>query len=117
MDYQRPLLKTLTVRINEKGIFLYSSQILSFNKMLGQLTDAENTTTLARYLLLMDQAGLLAGLNKYSTKPVMEKLSIPKLQIYNTALISALRPELFDAAGGVAPGGGVAGGGKPPARG
>jgi predicted AAA+ superfamily ATPase len=73
----------------------YSAQILSFNKMLGQLNDAGNTTTLARYLLLLDQAGLLAGLNKYSVRPVVEKLSIPKLQIYNTALISALRPEPF----------------------
>jgi len=73
----------------------YSAQILSFNKMLGQLHDAGNTTTLARYLLLLDQAGLLGGLNKCSDKTVVEKLSIPKLQIYNTALISALRPEPF----------------------
>ena len=73
----------------------YSAQILSFNKMLGQLSDAGNTTTLARYLNLLGQAGLLAGLNKYSSSPLTEKLSIPKLQVYNTALISALRPESF----------------------
>jgi hypothetical protein len=73
----------------------YSAQILSYNKMLGQLSDAGNTTTLARYLFLLAQAGLIAGLNKYSTKPLIEKLSIPKLQVYNTALISALRPESF----------------------
>jgi predicted AAA+ superfamily ATPase len=73
----------------------YSGQLLSFNKMLGQLSDAGNTTTLARYLSLLGQAGLLAGLNKYSAKPLIEKLSIQKLQVYNTALISALRPEFF----------------------
>jgi len=73
----------------------YSAQILSFNKMLGQLADAGNTTTLARYLTLLGQAGLLAGLNKFSTQPIAEKLSIPKLQVYNTALISALRTESF----------------------
>jgi predicted AAA+ superfamily ATPase len=73
----------------------YSGQILSFNKMLGQLNDAGNTTTLARYLTLLGQAGLIAGLNKYSGKPLVEKLSIQKLQVYNTALISGLRPEFF----------------------
>jgi len=73
----------------------YSSQILSFNKMLGQLTDAGNTTTLARYLTLLGQSGLITGLNKFSTKPITEKLSIPKLQVYNTALTTALRTESF----------------------
>ncbi|MCL2720910.1 MAG: ATP-binding protein [Treponema sp.] len=73
----------------------YSAFILSFNKMLGQLTDAGNTTTLARYLTLLGQAGLIAGLNKYSKKPIIEKLSIPKLQVYNTALTTSLRTESF----------------------
>ncbi|MCL2764770.1 MAG: AAA family ATPase [Treponema sp.] len=73
----------------------YSAHILSFNKMLGQLTDAGNTTTLARYLNLLGQAGLITGLNKYSKKPIIEKLSIPKLQVYNTALITALRTESY----------------------
>jgi predicted AAA+ superfamily ATPase len=94
----------LTTRISKPALLRqlfevgvqYSTQILSFNKMLGQLNDAGNTTTLARYLLLLGQAGLLAGLNKYSSKPVIEKLSIPKLQVYNTALISALRPETVE---------------------
>jgi predicted AAA+ superfamily ATPase len=94
----------LTTRISKPALLRqlfeigvqYSAQILSFNKMLGQLNDAGNTTTLARYLLLLGQAGLLAGLNKYSGKPVVEKLSIPKLQVYNTALISALRPETIE---------------------
>jgi predicted AAA+ superfamily ATPase len=63
--------------------------------MLGQLNDAGNTTTLARYLTLLGQAGLLTGLNKCSLRPVVEKLSIPKLQVCNSALISAQRPESF----------------------
>ena len=74
----------------------YSAQILSYNKMLGQLTDAGNTTTLARYLTLLGQAGLISGLNKYSAKAIVEKQSIPKLLVHNTALISALRPESFE---------------------
>ena len=41
-----------------------SGQILSYTKMLGQLQDAGNTTTLARYIDLLESAGLLAGLSK-----------------------------------------------------
>ena len=81
----------------------YSAPILSYNKMLGQLNEAGNTTTLARYLTLLAQAGLIAGLNKYSKKPLIEKLSIPKLMVCNTALISALRPETFAQAVGHQP--------------
>lgn len=67
----------------------YSGQILSYQKMLGQLQDAGNTTTLAHYLELLSGAGLLAGLNKFSGKAVRKRGSSPKLQVYNTALISA----------------------------
>ena len=42
----------------------WSGQILAYNKMLGQLQDAGNTTTLARYLDLLAAAGLLAGLQR-----------------------------------------------------
>jgi predicted AAA+ superfamily ATPase len=44
----------------------YSGQILSYIKILGQITDAGNTTTLAHYLHLLNEAGLLGGLEKYS---------------------------------------------------
>jgi len=69
---------------------LYSGRILSFNKMLGQLQDAGNTTTLSHYLDLLSAAGLMTGLRKYSAAPVRRKASSPKLQVLNTALISAL---------------------------
>ena len=68
----------------------YSGRILSFNKMLGQLQDAGNTTTLSHYLDLLSAAGLMTGLRKYSAAPVRRKASSPKLQALNTALISAL---------------------------
>ena len=67
----------------------YSGQILSFNKMLGQLKDAGNTTTLAHYLSLLSTAGLVAGIDKYSNNVIRKKSSSPKFQVYNTALISA----------------------------
>ena len=37
----------------------YGGQILSYTKMLGQLQDAGNTTTLAHYLDLLAGAGML----------------------------------------------------------
>ncbi len=67
----------------------YSGQILSYQKMLGQLQDAGNTTTLAHYLNLLEGAGLLAGLSKYAGQRVRQRASSPKLLVLNTALITA----------------------------
>ena len=74
---------------------LYSGQILSYSKMLGQLHDAGNATTLANYLLLLGGAGLLGGIEKYSVSPVRTKSSSPKLQVYNNALLSSQNPLKF----------------------
>ena len=67
----------------------YSGQILSYNKMIGQLLDAGNTTTLSHYLDLLNTAGLLAGIEKYSGNLIYKRSSSPKFQVHNTALISA----------------------------
>jgi predicted AAA+ superfamily ATPase len=75
-------------RLFEMGC-LYSGQMLSYTKMLGQLQDAGNTTTLAHYLKLLDAAGLLAGIDRYAGEPVRRRASSPKFQVHNTALLSA----------------------------
>ena len=67
----------------------YSGQILSYQKMTGQLVDAGNTTTLAHYLELLQGAGMLGGLAKYAHGQVRQRGSSPKLQVLNTALMSA----------------------------
>lgn len=67
----------------------YSGQILSYTKMLGQLQDAGNTTTLAHYLDLLSGAGLVTGLQKYAGGAARRRASSPKLQVFNTALITA----------------------------
>lgn len=67
----------------------YSSQELSFNKMLGQLQDAGNTTTLAHYLDLLGGAGLVVGLRKFTGQQVRQRASSPKLVVLNTALVTA----------------------------
>ena len=76
----------------------YSGQILSFTKMLGQLQDAGNTTTLARYLDLLAHAGLLAGLPNFAGGAHRRRASIPKLNVLNTALMSALSGYTFEEA-------------------
>jgi predicted AAA+ superfamily ATPase len=67
----------------------YSGQILSYNKMLGQLQDAGNTTTLAHYLDLLSGIGMLTGIPKFAGQSVRQRGSSPKLQVYNTALMTA----------------------------
>jgi predicted AAA+ superfamily ATPase len=67
----------------------YSGQILSYTKMLGQLQDAGNTTTLAHYLDLLAGAGMVCGLQKYVGGAARRRGSSPKLQVLNTALIAA----------------------------
>ena len=74
----------------------YSGQIVSLNKMLGQLHDAGNVTTLSHYLDLLAGAGMITGLQKYSPKKITEKASSPKLQVLNTALITAQTDTGFD---------------------
>jgi len=67
----------------------YSGQVLSYTKMLGQLQDAGNATTLAHYLDLLGGAGMLTGLQKYAGEAVRQRGSSPKLQVLNTALMTA----------------------------
>ena len=76
----------------------YSGQIISYNKLLGQLHDAGNTTTLARYLDLLSDAGLVAGLSRYSGGGYRRRASIPKLNVLNTALMSAQSTRGFEEA-------------------
>ena len=72
----------------------YSGQIVSYQKMLGQLQDAGNTTTLAHYLELLAGAGMVIGLPKYSGGRARQRGSSPKLQVMNNALMTA--PSDFD---------------------
>lgn len=71
----------------------YSAQIVSYQKLVGQLQDAGNTTTLAHYLDLLGDAGMLTGLQKYSGSRVRQRGSSPKLLALDTGLISAMSTE------------------------
>ena len=67
----------------------YSGQILSYTKIMGHLQDKGNMTTLAHYLNLLTGAGLLTGLPKHAVQPARRKESHPKLNVLNTALMTA----------------------------
>jgi len=68
----------------------YSGQILALDKMLGQLQGAGNTTTLARYLEMLGNAGLIVGLQKYYTsQQLRRRASPPKFNVLNNALMTA----------------------------
>ena len=76
----------------------YSSQELSYNKMKGQLVEAGNETTLAHYLNLLTDAGLLTGLEKYASRTPRRRASSPKLNALNTALMTAQSDYSFEEA-------------------
>ncbi|MGE4332496.1 MAG: ATP-binding protein [Macellibacteroides sp.] len=78
----------LLKRLFELGC-LYSGQILSYTKITGQLQDAGNTTTLANYLKLLSDCGLLGGLEKYAGSVIRQRSSSPKFQVYNNALLTS----------------------------
>ncbi|MFT3849009.1 MAG: AAA family ATPase [Propionivibrio sp.] len=84
----------------ELGCGAYSGQIIAYDKLRGQLADAGNTTTLAHYLELLSQAGLLSGLSKFAVQAFRKRASSPKLNVHNTALVSSLAGYSFAEASG-----------------
>ncbi len=73
----------------------YSGELLSFNKILGQLNDAGNTSTLANYLNTLGEAHLLCGFHKFARDEARKYQSVPKYQVFNTALMSAYKGKGF----------------------
>ena len=81
----------------ELGCF-YSGEMISLNKLLGQLQDAGNVTTLANYLHVLDESKLLVGLQKYASDNARKYNSVPKYQVYNNALRNAYSSVSFSEA-------------------
>ena len=99
---ERDILMTKTIykpelmkRLFELGC-VYSGEELSLTKMLGQLQDVGNVTTLASYLMTLDESQLLCGLQKYANDNARKYNSVPKLFVYNTSLLSALSGMTFE---------------------
>ncbi|MCY4171614.1 MAG: DUF4143 domain-containing protein [Bacteroidetes bacterium] len=67
----------------------YSSQIISYDKLIGQLQDKGNATTIAGYMDLLSDAGLMGALFRYAQAPHRGRSKPPKLNVLNTALMTA----------------------------
>lgn len=76
----------------------HPAEIMSYQKMIGQLQDAGNTTTIASYLKLLSNAFLVVGLEKYSGSKIRQRGSMPKILVLDNALISATAGLEFKAA-------------------
>jgi len=76
----------------------YSGQIFSYNKMLGQMTDAGNTTTLTHYMDLLEGAGLITAIPLYTGNVKKSRASKPKLNVMNTALMSCISSYSYEQA-------------------
>jgi predicted AAA+ superfamily ATPase len=74
----------------------HPAQVLAFNKMLGQLQDAGNTTTLAHYLELLDRAFVVRGLPLFTPNAVRERASSPKLVLWNQAFVTCFESRAFE---------------------
>lgn len=66
-----------------------SGEILSYRKILREIHGKGNPETLVRYLDLLSKASLVSGLKKYGSNLYRQKISSPKLNVHNTALMSA----------------------------
>lgn len=75
----------------------YSAQVLSLDKVSGQLGRG-HTLTLADNLARLSQAGLLSGLQKYAGQVVRQRRSPPKFQVHDNALMTAMSSYGFDEA-------------------
>ena len=75
----------------------YSGEELSFRKMLGNLQEAGNATTLANYLQLLSEANLVSGLQKYARDKARKYSSTPKLQVFDNALMNVYNQTTFAA--------------------
>jgi len=73
----------------------YSGEELSFRKMLGNLQEAGNATTLANYLQLLSEADLVSGLQKYARDKARKYSSTPKLQVFDNALMNVYNQTTF----------------------
>lgn len=68
----------------------YSGELLAYNKMLGMLQDGGNATTLVNYMEVLGESKLLTGLQKYTVDKSRRYRSIPKLQVFNNALLTVM---------------------------
>jgi predicted AAA+ superfamily ATPase len=68
------------------------AQIVSLQKIQGQLQDRGALETVAQYLALLEEAFLVAPIGKFSAHPSRQRAAPPKLVTLNNALLAVTDP-------------------------
>lgn len=68
------------------------AQIVSLQKLQGQLHDAGALETIAHYLRVLEEAYLIAALEKHGASALRRRGAPPKLIVLNNALVAAVDP-------------------------
>jgi uncharacterized protein len=68
------------------------AQVLSLQKIQGQLQDAGALETIAHYLALLEEAFLVAPVAKYSPRPARRRAAPPKLVTLSNAFLAVIDP-------------------------
>lgn len=68
------------------------AQIVSLQKLQGQLQDPGALETIAHYLALLEEGFLVAPLSKFSMRPARQRAAPPKLVVLSNAFLAAADP-------------------------
>ena len=90
-----PVTKPILLRQSFGMAVNNAANIVSYQKMIGTLQDAGNTTTIASYLNLLSKAFLLSPLERWSGSRIRQRGSIPKILVFDNGLISAMSGSNF----------------------
>lgn len=74
---------------------MHPAEIVSYQKMLGTLQDAGNTTTIASYLKLLSQAFLVSTIERWSGSRIQRRGSQPKIIVLDNGILSAMNDRSF----------------------
>ena len=69
------------------------AQVVSLQKIQGQLVERGALETIAHYLALLEEAFLVAALPKHARRALRRRAAPPKLVVLNQALLAATDPE------------------------
>ena len=67
----------------------HPSEIISLQKLCGQLTDKGSLETVAHYLHVLEEAYLVAAIPKYSEKALRQRSAPPKLVVLSNAFLAS----------------------------
>lgn len=70
----------------------HPAEIVSLQKLAGELAERGALETLAHYLHLLEEACLVAGVRKYSERAIRQRAAPPKLTVLNHGLMAAIGP-------------------------